>query len=76
MLAIFAVKKKIHKMIHGRKFILQTDHCPLFTIFASKKGIPKHTANKLQCWGTILLNCNFKMEHLSSKKLGHADDLS
>lgn len=33
---IFAVKK-VHKYIHGREFILQTDHCPLPSIFDLKK---------------------------------------
>ena len=43
---------------------------------AKKKGLPTHTANRLQRWGTILLNYDFKMEFLPSKKLGHADGLS
>ena len=36
-----------------------------------KKGVPKHSANMLQRWGTILLND--EMECLPSKKLGHED---
>ena len=55
---------------------MQTDHRPLLSIYGSKKGIPTHTANRLQRWGTILLNYNYKMEFLSSKKLSHADGLS
>ena len=55
-LAIIFAIKKFHKYIHGREFILQTDHRPLFAIFGSKKGIPTHTANRLQRWATILLN--------------------
>ena len=35
-----------------------------------------HTANRLQRWRIILLNYNFKIEFLSSKKLRHADGLS
>ena len=72
---IFAVTK-FHRYLHGRKFLLQTDHKPLITIFGSKKGLPTHTANRLQRWGTILLNYNFSMEFVPSKKLGHADGLS
>ena len=55
---------------------LQTDHKPLISIFGSKKGLPTHTANRIQRWGTILLNYDFDMEFLPSKKFGHADGLS
>ena len=48
---IFAVKK-FQKYIHGSYFTLQTDHCPLLFIFGSKKGIPTHSYNNLQRWGT------------------------
>ena len=44
------------------------DHKPLLFIFGSKKGIPTHTANRLQKFSIILLNYNFKMEYISSKK--------
>ena len=46
------------------------------TIFGSKKGLPIYTANRLQRWGTILLNYNFKIEYLPSKQIRHADELS
>lgn len=32
-----------------------------------KKGLPAHTANRLQRWGVILLNYNFKMQYIPSK---------
>ena len=35
-----------------------------------------HTANRLQRWGTILLNYNLKMEYQPSKKFSHAEGLS
>lgn len=72
---IFAVTK-FNRFLHGRHFKLQTDHKPLIAIFGSRKGFPTHTANRLQRWGTILLNYDFEMEFLPSKKLGHADSLS
>ena len=43
------------------------------SIFGSKKGILIHTVNWLQRWSIIFLNYNFKMEYISSKKIGHAD---
>ena len=68
--------KKFHKFIHGRRLLLQTDHRPLISILGSKKRIPAHTANRLQRWDTILLNYDFQMEYVPSKKFGHADGLS
>ncbi|XP_065085346.1 uncharacterized protein K02A2.6-like [Ochlerotatus camptorhynchus] len=47
-LAIIYAVTKFHRMIFGRKFLLQTDHQPLLRIFGSKKGIPVYTANRLQ----------------------------
>ena len=35
---IFAVTK-FHRYLHGRRFILKTDHKSLITIFGSKKGL-------------------------------------
>ena len=75
-LAIIFAVSKFHRFIYGRYLILQTDHKPLLTIFGSKNGLPTHTANRLQRWGTILLNYNFKMEYLPSNKYGRVDGLS
>ena len=41
-----------------------------------KKGIAAHTTYRLQHWGIILLNYDFQMNYVPSKKLGHADSLS
>jgi transposase InsO family protein len=72
---IFAVKK-FHKYIYGRHFTLLTDHRPLLSIFGSKKGIPVHSANRLQRWAAALLGYDFKIEHRKSTDFGQADALS
>ena len=72
---VFATTK-FPRYLHGRRFILQTDHKPWITIFWSKKGLPGYTANRLLRWGTILLNYNFKIEFIASKSICHADSLS
>ena len=62
-------------MVHDRTFILQTDPHPSLSISGSKKGISKHTTNRLQHWGT-LLDYDLKVEYIPLKELGHADGLS
>ena len=42
-LAIIFAIKKFHKYVHGREFILQTDHRLLSAIFGSEKVIPTPT---------------------------------
>jgi hypothetical protein len=75
-LAIIFAVKKFHRYIFGRHFLLQTDHKPLLSIFGSKKGIPVHTANRLQRWALTLLGYDFKVEYVSTTQFGHADVLS
>ena len=51
-LGIIFIVTKFHRYLHGRLFILQTDHRPLITIFGPKKGLPVYIANRLLRWGT------------------------
>ena len=74
-LAITYTVKKFHRFIHERTFVLQTDHKSLLSIFGSKKGVPTHSANRLQRWSSILLNYNFKIQYMPSKKIAHANGL-
>ena len=46
------------------------------SIFGPKKGVPTHSANSLQRWSVILLNYNFKIQYMPSKKIANADGLS
>lgn len=72
---VFAVKK-FHKMIFGRHITLHTDHKPLLAIFGAKRGIPAHSANRLQRWALILMAYDFKIEYISTNSFGYADVLS
>ena len=63
-------------MIHGRRFLLQTDQKPLLAIFGSRKGIPVHTANRLQRWATTLLGYDFELKYRPSENMGQADGIS
>ena len=75
-LAIIFAATKFPRYLPRRFFTLRTDRKPLLTIFGSKKGLSVYMANRLQRWGTILLNYNFKTEYLYPKKIYRADRLS
>ncbi|XP_055714375.1 uncharacterized protein K02A2.6-like [Phlebotomus papatasi] len=72
---VFGVTK-FHRYIFGRRFTLFTDHKPLLSIFGSKKGIPLHSANRLQRWALTLLSYTFDIKFISTSSFGHADVLS
>ncbi|XP_036319830.1 uncharacterized protein K02A2.6-like [Rhagoletis pomonella] len=65
-----------HRYIFGRRFILWTDHKPLLSIFGSKKGIPAHTANRLQRWALILMRYDYELQYVNTKNFGCVDTLS
>ena len=69
------VVKKFHRFIHGRTFVLQTDHKLFLLILGLKNGVPTHSANRLQRWSVILLNYNYEIQYMLSKKIAHADGL-
>uniref|UniRef100_W6NAZ8 RNA-directed DNA polymerase n=1 Tax=Haemonchus contortus TaxID=6289 RepID=W6NAZ8_HAECO len=56
--------------------IVAADHKPLVAISGSKKGMPVYSANRLQRWATMLLNCNFVIEYVNTKDFGQVDALS
>ena len=72
---VFAVRR-FHKLIYGRRFTLLTDHKPLLSIFGSKKGIPAHSANRLQRWAIVLLGYDFDIQYRRTESFGQADALS
>ncbi|XP_037806223.1 uncharacterized protein K02A2.6-like [Lucilia sericata] len=72
---VFAVNK-FHKYLFVRKFILQTDQKPLLSIFGNKKGIPAHSANRLQRWALTLMSYDFTLQYISTHEFGAADILS
>ena len=57
---IFAVKK-FHTYIYGWHFTLLTDHWPILSIFGNRKGIPFHSASRLQRWAATLLGYDFRI---------------
>ncbi|XP_055604252.1 uncharacterized protein LOC129752505 [Uranotaenia lowii] len=62
-LALVFTETKFRRMLLGRQFTLQTDHQPLLKVFGSRKGIPLHTANRLQRWALSMLGFDFNVEY-------------
>lgn len=72
---IYAVTK-FHKYLLGRHFTLLTDHKPLLSFSGSKKGIPLHTASRLQRWALTMLYYYEIQYDVSTNDFGCADVLS
>ena len=68
--------KKFHKYIYGWHFTLLTDHRPFLSIVGNRKGIPVHSANRLQRWAATFLGYDFTIEYRKSTDFGQADALS
>lgn len=66
-LAIIVAVKTFHKMLRGSKYIQKTGHHLLLTIFGSKNGIPTRTANRLQRWGTVIIDYDFKVGYFHQR---------
>ena len=41
---------RFHSYLWGHRFVLQTDHKPLMTLFNETKAIPQQAANRIQRW--------------------------
>lgn len=72
---IFGVKK-FHQFIYGRRFKLITDCQPLTQIFSPYKGIPVHSANRMQHYSVFLQAYTYDIEYRNTKSHGNADALS
>ena len=72
---IFGVKK-FHQYLYGCKFMLETDHQPLVTIFGSRTGVPTLAAARLQRWAIILSAYQYEIKFRNSSQHAKADALS
>lgn len=75
-LAIIYGIKKFHDYLYGRKFMLITDHKPLVSIFSPNKGIPVHSAHRLQRWALFLSSYTFDIKYKATNLHTNADALS
>lgn len=72
---VFGVKK-FNQYLAGRHFTIHTDHQPLISIFSNSKGLPQHTANRIQRWALVLMNYTFDIYYKPGVQNVVADTLS
>ena len=68
--------KKFHNYLHGCKFIIESDHKPLFFFFSEKKGIPHMASTRIQRWALTLSAYQYTIHHKSGTEIGNANGLS
>jgi len=68
--------KTFHQYLHGRKFMLVTDHQPLIAIFNPSKNVPVMSAQRLQRWALFLGAHQYDIVFKGTKQHGSADGLS
>lgn len=67
---------KFHQYLHGRKFILLTDHCPLTSIFGPHTEIQSLAASRMQRWVWLLSARTYAIQYRKSELHFNADGLS
>ena len=72
---VFGVTK-FHKYLHGRHFVLMSDHKPLITLFHERKGIPAMSSARIQRWALTLASYEYTIEHRAGKDNVPADVFS
>lgn len=74
-LAIIFSVTKLYQYLIGHKFVLQTDHKPLISIFGENKGIPLMAAARIQRWSFLLSGFDYTIRHIKGEH-NYADALS
>lgn len=72
---IFAIKK-FYQYLFGNHFVLYTDHRPLIQIFAPGKGLPAHSALRMQHYAVFLQGFSYEIKYKNTKQHSNADGLS
>ena len=75
LLIIFGIQK-FHNYLYGHKFIIESDHEPLFFLFSEKKGIPHMASARIQRWALTLSAYQYTIHHKSGTEIGNANGLS
>lgn len=74
-----AIKSSVHKFsyyLFGRRFVLETDHKPLVSIFSPSKSLPTLAVTRMQHYSMFLSMFKYDIRYRSTSKNGNADCLS
>ena len=72
---IFGVKR-YHQYLHGRQFVIKTDHKPLTHIFSESRIVPTMASGRIQRWALTLGGYDYTIEFKEGKSMANADALS
>ena len=75
LLIIFGVKR-YHQYLHGRQFVIKTDHKPLTHIFSESRNVPTMASGRIQRWALTLGGYDYTIEFKEGKSMANADALS
>ena len=75
-LAVVFGVTKFRQYLLGRKFVLQTDHKALTTLFCENKNVPLMASSRIKRWAILLAAYDYKIEFLRGKENVQADFLS
>ena len=75
-LALLFGVKKFYTYLHGRKFIIQTDHIPLMQLLSVSKAIPPMASPRLQQWSLTLSGYDYAIPYRKGTEQAHADAFS
>ena len=68
--------KHFHAYLLGHKFMLQTDHEPLQTLFSKLKAVPPHASNQIQRWAWTLALYKYSIVCRKTGQHASADAIS
>ena len=68
--------KRFHSYLFGHKFVLQTDHQLLITLFNEAKVVPAQASNRIQRWALLLASYEYTISYRSTTKHSNADAMS
>ena len=72
---IFGVKR-YHQYLHGRQFVIKTDHKPLIHIFSESRAVLTMASGRIQRSALTLGGYNYAIEFKEGKSMANADALS